>query len=418
MRWSLHATMLAALALCPPGLPSPARAADRFVTRRGTDTANSCTSLTTPCRTIERAVAVAGAADTVKVAGGKYRTSLRLDGSASLTVEGGWSPTFTTRDPVLLPTVLRPRSRRYDTPSGHETDHRVVLVVAEAGDDINIVFDGLAIEHGKAKAADAGVPSLPVNLAVGGGGALWLYAPGGTAHVTLRRVTLRKNTSRILGAGAVLVLATYDGTADLLIDRSLITDNSSEYANIWVTSVGDAFQGIGGTAHVRIENSIIAANRAEREPALYVEQYGGSATADLVSSTVTDNLSRPEADYPYLGNAIGVFAGTLNLLDTLVWGNRQMPVTPGSDLIVGALSTVNLRYSDVGDLLVLPGLGGVLNDLGGNLSVDPQLLGYQLASGSPLIDAGTCVGAPTTDIAGDSRPTGTSCDIGADEFVP
>ena len=314
--------------------------------------------------------------------------------------------------------MLKSRARRYDHPYGRVTDHRVVLVVAEAGETIDVVFDGLAIERGKAQTGDVDVPALPVNFGVGGGGALWLYAAGGTARVTLRQVALRKNTSRVLGAGVALVLASYDGTADLIVERSLITDNWSDYANIWVASVGDQSQGIGGTAHVRIENSVVAQNRAERESALYVEQIGGSATADLVASTVTDNLSHPEADYPNLGNAIGVFAGTVNLLDMLVWGNRQKPVTPGADLIVGAQSTVNLQSSDVGDLVVFTDQGGVLNDLGGNLSVDPQLLGYQLTSGSPLIDAGTCAGAPTTDVAGDPRPTGASCDIGADEFVP
>ena len=407
---------LVVLALCVLALPSPVRAADRFVTRRGKDRGNPCTSVAKPCRTVENAVAVAGAGDTVKVGQGKYRTSLRLDRTASVTIEGGWDAAFATRAPALFPTVLRPRARRYDTPHGRVIDRRVVLVVAEPGETIDVVFDGLSMERARAQTPEVEVPPLPVNLSVGGGGALWVYAAGGTAHLTLRQVTLRQNTSRVLGAGAILVLATYDGTADVLLDRSVITDNWSDYANIWVTSVGD--QAVGGTAHVRIENSIIANNRAEREPALYVEQVGGSATADLVASTITGNLSQPEPDYPYLGDAIGVYAGTVNLLDTVVWGNRQDPVTPGSDLIVGALSTVNLRHSDVGDLLVLPGLGGVLNDLGGNLGVDPQLVGYQLASGSPLIDAGTCVGAPTTDIGGDPRPTGAGCDIGADEFVP
>ena len=44
--------------------------------------------------------------------------------------------------------------------------------------------------------------------------------------------------------------------------------------------------------------------------------------------------------------------------------------------------------------------------------------GGDAASGSPLIDAGSCTGAPALDIDGDPRPTGASCDIGADEFVP
>jgi hypothetical protein len=64
--------------------------------------------------------------------------------------------------------------------------------------------------------------------------------------------------------------------------------------------------------------------------------------------------------------------------------------------------------------------GGTLNDLGGNIAVDPQLdkKAARLLPSSPLIDAGTCVGAPATDIEGDARPTGSGCDIGADEFVP
>jgi hypothetical protein len=44
--------------------------------------------------------------------------------------------------------------------------------------------------------------------------------------------------------------------------------------------------------------------------------------------------------------------------------------------------------------------------------------GFELASTSPLIDAGTCTGAPPTDLEGDPRPSGGGCDIGADEFVP
>jgi hypothetical protein len=397
-------------------LPLPASGTDRFVRRGGTDSENNCTAAANPCRTLEHALTVAGDGDTVKLAEGVYKTSLLFDQPVAVTIEGGWNPTFATRDPTLFPTTLRPRTRHYAVPGGQVSDRRVIVLIAEVGESIDLVFDGLAIERGKAKTASVNAPPLPFNLSVGGGGALWMYAAGGTIHVTLRQVTLRRNTSRVIGAGAALVLATYDGTADLLLDRSIVTDNRSDYANIWVASVGTPE--IGGTAHVRIENTIIAGNRAEREPALYVEQVGGAASADLVASTITDNLSEPDDEYPNLGDAIGVYAGTVNLLDTLVWGNRQKPVTPGADLIVGALSTVNLQNSDVGDLLVLPGGGGVLNDLGGNLSVNPQLAGHRLTSNSPLIDAGTCVSAPSVDFDGDPRPSGAACDIGADEFVP
>ena len=44
--------------------------------------------------------------------------------------------------------------------------------------------------------------------------------------------------------------------------------------------------------------------------------------------------------------------------------------------------------------------------------------GFELASSSPLLDTGTCTGAPSTDLERDPRPSGAGCDVGADEFVP
>jgi hypothetical protein len=60
----------------------------------------------------------------------------------------------------------------------------------------------------------------------------------------------------------------------------------------------------------------------------------------------------------------------------------------------------------------------------GTLSVDPQLVNYQpdgsgnyqLAVGSPAINAGTNQGAPSNDFAGGARPVGGAYDIGAYEY--
>jgi|GEM_PF-1219114 len=53
-----------------------------------------------------------------------------------------------------------------------------------------------------------------------------------------------------------------------------------------------------------------------------------------------------------------------------------------------------------------------------SLTNAPQLTSDgHLSAGSPAVDAGVCIGAPTDDLDGDRRPQGPACDIGADEFT-
>ena len=57
----------------------------------------------------------------------------------------------------------------------------------------------------------------------------------------------------------------------------------------------------------------------------------------------------------------------------------------------------------------------------GNIDRDPLFVddaggNFRLAYGSPCIDAGTSVGAPTNDIEGTARPCGIEVDMGAYEF--
>jgi hypothetical protein len=102
--------------------------------------------------------------------------------------------------------------------------------------------------------------------------------------------------------------------------------------------------------------------------------------------------------------------GTVDLTNVILWRNGAVA---GSDLELQDGAVANVDHDDIGQS------SGTVNDLGGNVSVDPRLVGgFELSSTSPLIDAGTCTGAPSTDIEGDPRPSGPGCDIGADEFVP
>ena len=56
-----------------------------------------------------------------------------------------------------------------------------------------------------------------------------------------------------------------------------------------------------------------------------------------------------------------------------------------------------------------------------NIDADPLTVSsrdFHLTAASPCIDTGTCTGAPAVDVDGDPRPSGSGCDMGADEFAP
>ncbi|HLE27409.1 MAG TPA: choice-of-anchor Q domain-containing protein, partial [Anaerolineales bacterium] len=61
-------------------------------------------------------------------------------------------------------------------------------------------------------------------------------------------------------------------------------------------------------------------------------------------------------------------------------------------------------------------LTGTHNVFANPLFVAPSAGDYHLSPGSQMIDAGTSMGAPTTDYDGDPRPVGIALDIGADEY--
>src|SRR5262245_46492271 len=71
-----------------------ARAADRFVSTTGSDTANDCLTSTNPCRTVGYALTQAASGDTVKVAQGTYQETLVINVSTTLTLSGGWTDGF------------------------------------------------------------------------------------------------------------------------------------------------------------------------------------------------------------------------------------------------------------------------------------------------------------------------------------
>jgi CSLREA domain-containing protein len=150
-----------------------------------------------------------------------------------------------------------------------------------------------------------------------------------------------------------------------------------------------------------------------------VQYLDWQATATVINSTLSGNSASQGGGILDDSDPFAAYDGTLNLTNTIVANSPS-----GADLQELGISNTgtaqnNLIQSDPTD--------DVQNGVNGNLiGVDPKLsaLGsyggptqtFALLPGSPAIQAGTNVGAPTTDQRGLRRPSNIPVDIGAFEL--
>ena len=125
--------------------------------------------------------------------------------------------------------------------------------------------------------------------------------------------------------------------------------------------------------------------------------YNTASRLDCVHCTITGNKGE------LLARAIQS-PGTLNLINSIVWGNTGTTLSEITRAPLGRINTINS--------IVAGGEEGGIN-------TDPQLIpaGW-LKSTSPAINRGgiAAVAASRVDIHGDVRPTGATPDLGADEY--
>jgi len=408
-----------------------AQAAERFVSKAGSDAGNDCASAVAPCATLTHALGQAASGDTIAMVGGLgiYAEAPAVAPSQVVAISGGWSRDFASRDLTKYPTTLTGDS---------------FTIAAGAGESVDVTLDGLRFSRTPVLVTgmDDGALSVSVtdcrfsglggidavhegsgtiDLAVTGStftgdryprAAIEVFAEAGPSTVNLDVETSAFTNNHF---GAIAVQDDLQGSASLSVARSTFIGNKAiEGGAIFVG-------GYGAATTVTVTNTYLSRNTTTRGPfsavEAYPELYGGAVAVDGTSATtatfVNDTIVRNR------GRAgSGIFANggpTVNVTNTILWDNHGDDLFADTTDFAAPGPVVN---ADHDDLHLTGAAHGTFNDLGGNLIVDPELVrGFGLGVSSPMIDAGTCTGAPPTDLDGNPRPSGAGCDIGADEFV-
>jgi hypothetical protein len=374
--------------------------------------------------TIQSAIDVAAAGDTVLVAPGTYFENINFQGKA-VTVESEQGPevtiidgnlagpvvTFTSgegRDSVLRGFTLQ---RGDATQQGSYTGAGVKIVSSSPTVQGNIITNNRASDGGAGIEARLSSALIEDNLitnnrqfagsgGVGGGGIVVIYE--GQTEV-IDNVIMGNSWGSNFGGGITLFAA---GTPT--IKGNVIRANSAYEGGggMWIVNHSDAL----------IVQNVIVGNQAGQGGGIYWGVPVGDRGPLLVNNTIADNL----------GQGSGIFAtgadAQVQLLNNIVVG------APGEQAIdCGPFSDGPpiLRSNNVFSPGA-PAYGGTCGDptgTNGNTSADPLFVDptsndYHLGAGSPSIDAGdnTAPGLPATDIDGDQRIINGQVDQGVDEY--
>lgn len=325
----------------------------------------------------------------------------KYKGSGALIVGSGGSSVMTAT--VSRCTISKSNSSSSPSSTGG-------AVKASAGDNstLHLHFSDSVVTKNKSYTDGAGMS------VVGGGNA--------TVDVSVARCAFTKNKVRGKeGLGGGLLMEAFNAT-DVTLDvvDSTVSGNKAG-------SGGGIF---AQDAQVTVQNTLVAQNKARGKNAdgfgfgggiIFLSVSAAPRSLTLSSATVTHNTSQVAGGLVL--KSFAAASGSGAFVNSIIWGNTASLDPTVDDLLfieqTGSSLTATKDHSDIGPTLFTAGF--IFNDLGGNIDADPLFVkkkDLHLTAASPARDTGTCVGAPVTDLDGDPRPTGPSCDMGAYEFVP
>jgi len=389
---------------------------------------NDCFTPATACETINAAIGLAVAGDTIQVAAGVYLESIDLaqgllvvgasplntilDGGDSqrvvqvgaaaavtisnLAIRNGFSNTYgggiSNQSDLTLQNVLVTENISTNGGGGIFNNGTLTLVDSQVMNNSSpSVGGGILVWY-------SGVTTISnsrisANTADQGGG---IYSLGTTSVLNS---TLVGNIAPTFGGG----LAMFSGSATL--DGVTVSGNSSD---------GYAAGVLNNLGTLSITNSTISGNTAPTYTGL--ANISSDATTDVLNSTIADNLVTGSGTR--YGGVANINDAVISFENTLIAGNPdQNCLASGSWTSLGnnLSSDASCEFTESSDLPNTDPLLAPLGDYGGATFTQALLVG------SPAIDAGNNSACPATDQRGVVRPqdgdgVGTNlCDIGAYE---
>lgn len=419
----------------------------RLYVRANATGANDGSSWTNAYTTLQAALSDAESSPVdLWIAAGTYRASTPTGLSngafqipTGATLLGGFAGTETSanqRNPltnktILSGDVLGDDGDDFGTNSS-DNSQQVVHIPQIA---IHVVLDGLEIRRGIGRppimfARGGGVEcagqaelrqcTITSNYAHDQGGGAWV-----TGTLTLRKCAFLENEGRLAGGGVASL-------GELTVEASTFISNSSISGGGILTSGGSlqvdasAFvenygSGILGefNASISVQNSVFRRNEAYVSDTLSAGPGGGIRMGPGALSIANCLFIHNSAGRG--GALYSVSAPSLS--NNIFWGNHTRShvgtgFQSGFEEIDVPSSTVvrNCLIHAAADVAFENGIPD--QNWISVLDKDPMLTpDSRLRSGSPCINAGTAVGAPTTDIDDENRSAGGIVDIGPDEFI-
>ena len=348
-----------------------------------------------------------GEDDTIYLAAGTYQENFTYSpqDDKSLTIKG--EPGTTAEDVIL----------------DGGGDGKVLRLYCSS-DSASVNIEGLTIQNG----SESGLY-------------VWCL-DGKNLDITLKHAVIQNNTHWHNGGG--ICLETWENAAiNMEIWDSIVRYNQAP-------GNGEGRLGRGGgiaahsvygnsTIELLIVNSLIYKNQANWTGGgieVSASEVGDNniTRAVVINSTITGNVSDMHDTGYDPGGGIRVWAysgngaiASLDLYNSIVYGNTSLGGEPGQDLYVGESepgnAAVSANHSDIGDVLPAPDTYSPVNVISADpVFVDPATDDYHLAASSPCIDTGTAAvpdppGLPAEDIEGAARVLGPLPDMGAYEWT-